>query len=809
MGLPSPAGAVAGYGDVGEGTWYTDAVQWSTDNGITDIAGPCFGPDTPVSRGETAVWIYNMENPPDNRVQGDYPTTGPATGDDDGVGDRHSFTDVTDASQDDAISWMANTGITTGKSPTTFAPDDTLTRAEAAAFLHRLEGEPAAPPHSFVDVVTAWQQGGVSWMADTGITTGKSPTTFAPEDTLTRAHLVTFLYRYQNEPDVTVNTTTPTCDPAQTVVQYTIGDTIAGFPSGIAAASGNFSGASVSITDSGSTVTVEINDGGSAAYTGAIYTCTSAGGCTIVNGRVTNGTVNATTSTATIGGEDGDDMDEMSSTPGEGTTITMARAGGELIIALTTQPNALDGANAAERNAGNVSNQIFDPLVWINDDLEFEPALAESWTVSDDGLTYTFKLREDVVFHNGEPFNADSVVFSWEVQKQPENAYFNYYERAAEVNKIDEFTVELVAPEPNALFLGLTAAIWFFVPPEYYAEVGLTGFGQAPVGTGPFMLTEWVQGDRIVLDRNPNYWREGFPKLDRIIFRPITESSTRASAIQTGEVDIVNRLSPDDAASLDGIDGVNVIDYPTNRVYYIAFNNLTSGVGEPTEDPLVRQALNYAVDVEGIIGALFNGKGVRATGLMTAADFGYNDQLVPYPYDPERARELLAEAGFADGFDIGFACPSGAYTNFVQVCEAVAAQLREVGVNAPSLEIMDSGAYWDLESKKQLPPLFGDSWSNPNPEGWHRLKGAMGGNAASFSAWSDPVVDRLLVEILATPDDDARADLYRQLQQQMYDDPPFIYLYVPFSFEAISDRVANYKPRSAEEYWLWDLAVAG
>ena len=493
----------------------------------------------------------------------------------------------------------------------------------------------------------------------------------------------------------------------------------------------------------------------------------------------------------------------------EPTTEEPAVPGGELIIALTTQPNALDGANAAERNAGNVSNQIFDPLVWINDDLELEPALAESWTVSDDGLRYTFKLREDVVFHNGEPFNADAVVFSWEVQKQPENNYFNYYERAAEVNKIDEYTVELVAPKASALFLGLTGAIWFFVPPEYYSEVGLTGFGQAPIGTGPFMLTEWAKGDRIVLDRNPNYWREGYPKLDRIIFRPITESSTRAAAIQTGEVDIVSRLTADEAAQLEGVDGVNVIEYSTNRVYYIAFNNLTSGVGQPTEDPRVRRALNHAVDVEGIIGALFNGKGVGATGLMTADDFGYNDALAPYSYDPERARELLADAGYPDGFDIGFACPSGAYPNFVQVCEAVAAQLREVGVNAPSLEIMDSGAYWDLESKKQLPPLFGDSWSNSNLEGFDRLQSAMGGQSASYSAWSDPVVDRLLVEILATPDDDARADLYRQLQQQMYDDPPFIYLYQSFSFEAISDRVANYKPRSAEEYWLWDLAVAG
>ena len=194
VGSGSPAGAVAGYGDVVEETWYTDAVQWSVDNQITGVAGFCFRPETPVSRGETAVWIYNMENRPD-------------------AGNRHPFSDVTDASQDDAISWMANNEITTGTSPTTFAPDETLRRAQVAAFLHRLADDPSAPPHSFSDVVADWQQEPVSWMSHTGVTTGTSPTTFAPEDTLTRAQLVTFLFRYQGEPEVTVNASTPSCNP--------------------------------------------------------------------------------------------------------------------------------------------------------------------------------------------------------------------------------------------------------------------------------------------------------------------------------------------------------------------------------------------------------------------------------------------------------------------------------------------------------------------------------------------------------------------------------------------------------------------
>ena len=335
LGLALPAGAVGGYGDVGEGTWYTDAVQWSTDNGIADISGFCFGPETPVSRGETAVWIYNMENQPD-------------------AGTSHSFTDVTDASQNDAISWMSNNEITTGKSPTTFAPDDTLTRAEAATFLHRLEGEPAAPAHSFVDVVKGWQQDSVSWMSNTGITTGTSPTTFAPEGTLTRAHLVTFLYRYQGKPDVTLNTSTPHCDPvdesgseslldetdAETVVQYTIGDTIAGFPSGFAAVSGNFSGASVVITGGGSTVTVEITRNGSAAYSDTTYTCASVGGCTIVNGRVTKGTVNATT--VTVGAAQTPDL-----VVGSPTVDTSAPVVGERFTLSATVRNSGDGRSAS------------------------------------------------------------------------------------------------------------------------------------------------------------------------------------------------------------------------------------------------------------------------------------------------------------------------------------------------------------------------------------------------------------------------------------------------------------------------------
>ncbi|MCQ3806118.1 MAG: S-layer homology domain-containing protein [Acidimicrobiaceae bacterium] len=192
--IAAPASGVAGYSDVEADVYYTEAVQWAVDNRVTGLDDNCFAPDAAVSRGETALWIYNMQNRP-------------------APGVAHSFTDITDDAQHDAVSWMANAGITTGTSPERFSPDNTLTRAQVAAFLHRLAGEPHAPAHPFTDVISGWQQNPVSWMANAGITTGTSPQTFSPDKTLTRAQLITFLHRYQGEPNATIDPTTPpTCN---------------------------------------------------------------------------------------------------------------------------------------------------------------------------------------------------------------------------------------------------------------------------------------------------------------------------------------------------------------------------------------------------------------------------------------------------------------------------------------------------------------------------------------------------------------------------------------------------------------------
>lgn len=478
---------------------------------------------------------------------------------------------------------------------------------------------------------------------------------------------------------------------------------------------------------------------------------------------------------------------------------------GTLTVALSTFPNALDPVQTAERNATNAAYQMFDGLLWVNDAGGLDPALAESYEISADGLTYTFHLRQGVTFHNGYPLTAADVVFTYNRGLTGGFEYSYTYERAKTVTAIDDFTVEMTTEAPDPIFLRSMATL-AIQSAKFHAEVGEDAFVAHPMGTGPFMFVEWKKGESITMAANPTYWNVGYPKVANLIFRPIPESATRLAAVQTGEVDIVGRLSAEEAATLKNVDGVTLVQYPIDRVFYIAFNNLTSGVGQPTEDARVRIAMNYAVDVDAIIDALFNGFATPAVGLVAPGNLGF-DNADPFGYDPEKAKALLAEAGYADGFSIDFACPAGAYTNFEQVCEAIQGYLRDVGIET-NLEIMESGMYWDLEGKKELPPLFGDSWSSTLGESIYRLQGALGGWDAGYSAWSDPVIDDYLAKINGEMDTDARAALYVGLQQYMRENPPFIYLYSPNVFEAINNRVHDYRPRPAEDYNLFYTWVA-
>jgi peptide/nickel transport system substrate-binding protein len=477
-----------------------------------------------------------------------------------------------------------------------------------------------------------------------------------------------------------------------------------------------------------------------------------------------------------------------------------------LRVALAASPNTIEPATGDTRQASNVAWSIFDSLVWLNDEGKIVPALAKSWSVSDDGTVYTFKLREDVTFHNGDTFDADDVVFTWQRGKQKEITYREDFLAAEKVEKVDKYTVRVILEKPNSMMLLQMNEHWGILSKEYHEEVGEEGYIQNPVGTGPFEFVEWRKADRIVLEANENYWQDEYPKVDRVVYRPIPEASTRIAAVKAGDIDIISRIGPEQAEELEGTSGVDLISYPKDRVYYIAFNNMTTGKGTPIIEQKVRQAMSYAIDYQAIIDNIFNGKAERVAGFVVPGNLGYDPSIEPYPYDPEKAEELLAEAGYPDGFEISMAGPSDTYINFEEVLQAVVGYWEEIGIEV-ELEFMESGKYWDLEAQRKLPPLFGDSWSSSTGEAFPRLVGSVGGEDASYAAWLDQRLVNLVEEVKLTPDQDERAEVYTEILRYMNEDPPFVYLYQPLAFEATTERVMGYEPRVSEQYYLKGVEI--
>ncbi len=478
---------------------------------------------------------------------------------------------------------------------------------------------------------------------------------------------------------------------------------------------------------------------------------------------------------------------------------------GTLTAAVTTDIAALEVPRAPERNAFLVAWTMYDSLVYHAPDGSIQPGLAEKWEVSSDGTTYTFYLRKGVTFHNGELFNADSVVYTWQVYTQKDVKYANYFTGAQSVEKVDDYTVKITTKEPNAALLPFMALGWTMLPPKYHAQVGAKEFAQHPVGTGPFVFKEWVKGDHVTVTANPNWWRKGYPLIQTVIFKTIPEASTRVAALRRGEIDLATRLSAEDAQGMLGERGIQVVRYLADRVYYVAFNNVSTGKDTPIKDAKVRQAMNYAVDKQAIIKSIFGGYGTVAAGLVGPANLGYEGSQ-PFTYDVAKAKQLLADAGYANGFSMGMACPSNAFLRINDVCQAVAGYFDKVGIKV-DLQFMEPNAFWDLQSKKQTPPLYIDSWSCAYGEAFNRFQGALG-KGATYAQWYDDKFVTLTDQIVRTVDRDKRAALYQQMQQLTQTDPPFVYLYYPDSFEATRSRVVGYTPYASEEYYLWGVGLS-
>ncbi|MDA3951476.1 MAG: ABC transporter substrate-binding protein [Spirochaeta sp.] len=463
------------------------------------------------------------------------------------------------------------------------------------------------------------------------------------------------------------------------------------------------------------------------------------------------------------------------------------QSGGVLVFARSGDSVGLDPARETDGESFYGSTQIFDNLVeFVPGTTEIRPALAESWDIADDGLTFTFHLREGVEFHDGTPFNAEAVKFSFDRQRNEDHPYFDlgpwkywgYMSMSDIVDDIvveDEYTVRFDLKKVEAPFLAnLAMDFAAIVSPTAVAELG-EDFKNNPVGTGPFSFVEWVKDDRIVVERNEDYWRRP-AYLDRLVLRVIPDATARFLALQAGEVDVIDFPSPEDLEAMEADPDIELIQQPGLNVGYIAMNNDK----EPFGDVLVRRAVNHAINKQDIIDAVFGSAGQPATNPIPPTMWSHNDDIDPYEYDPERARELLAEAGYPDGFETDlWAMPVSRpyFPDGRTVAEIAQANLAEVGIDAEIVSF-DWGTYLDrTDSGEHEMALLGWTGDNGDPDNF--LYVLLSSDAAEIPAgniafWRNDEFDTLIEEAKTTFDMDRRTELYMEAQEVFHDQAPWV-----------------------------------
>jgi peptide/nickel transport system substrate-binding protein len=343
------------------------------------------------------------------------------------------------------------------------------------------------------------------------------------------------------------------------------------------------------------------------------------------------------------------------------------------VVGVQEEADVLDPPRGYTALSEMYLNHFLEPLVGIEgEDLKAVGLLAERWTTINP-TTWRFFLRKGVKFHNGEAFDAEDVKYSFEVYADPKSRRAHMLSAVERVEVRDSHTVDVITAKPFGALLTNMARL-FVLPKDTREKLGADGFGQQPIGTGPYRFVQWQRDHQLVLEANSGYWRAA-PSPNRLVFRVIKDPATRAAELRAGGVDIITNPPIGQLEVLDRGE-TQVVAAKAGRVIMYPFN-----LKQPPFDNLkVRQAVNLAVDREVIVRSVLGGRGMVLGGPFTLGWLGYDPEVKPYPYDPARARLLLAEAGYPQGFETSWSISSGALLKDAEIAEAAAAQLRQVGV---------------------------------------------------------------------------------------------------------------------------------
>ena len=497
-----------------------------------------------------------------------------------------------------------------------------------------------------------------------------------------------------------------------------------------------------------------------------------------------------------------------------------ASAKDTIVVGWEADMTTLDPAKTVGAHELRYAMQVFEGMWRLEgSSTQIRPSLATQWRNSGDGKEWTFTLRPGVRFHDGTPLRAQDVAWSYERWMDPKHPYSDppygvpqYNLRALDkVLAVDDRTVKFVLKRVDALFE--SNMLWpnagGIVSPEAVKKAGKRGFATKPVGTGPWRVAEWTKGVRLILERNNDHWGNP-PVLRRLIIKPVPEDAVRLGQLKTGDVDVIVALPPQFITSVLSDPSLKLMRSVASHLWWVALNLRE----KPLSDKRVRQALNYGVNKEAIVRALLKGGAQLARGPMMVGSWAEDTTLNPYPHDPRRARELLAAAGYPNGFRTRFWVPESGSGMLApkDIAVMVQAQLKEIGV---VVDIVTQewtsyvGQYGAEGLAPKGKPAYGMaemSWNTPPPDPAHYMDATL--KTESFPPagynpgfYSNPEFDRLVTEAGRIMDREKRKRLYQRAQRIAYEDAPWIFMFSAENLVAarsnVQGLVANPSP-----WWL-------
>ncbi|MBI2305554.1 MAG: hypothetical protein HYU86_12510 [Chloroflexi bacterium] len=481
------------------------------------------------------------------------------------------------------------------------------------------------------------------------------------------------------------------------------------------------------------------------------------------------------------------------------------------VLSYAADPTSLDTHLDSTRSGVGIHDLIYDGLFrrGRNPKLDLIPCLALSYRTVDD-LTWEFKLRSGVKFHNGEEFNAEVVKFN--VERQQDAAfkprYITDFKDITEVKVMDPLTVRIISKTPDPT-MPLKFIQSMVVPMKYVKEKGNAILTTDPVGTGPYRFLKWVKDERIELEANEGWWgwQKGAPweksaVIKKLTFRPIPQDAGRIASLRTGEVDIFHPISVEGAKAIKDDPNLEARYVRSASSPWIGISQLEPG---PLRNKQVRQALNYAVDVDTMLKTIMAGTAERQYSAVGPSYMGYDPNRKPYPYDPKKAKELLAAAGYPNGFEVVFDNPERGHPYQKENVQAIAQYLAEVGVKA---KIVPHATAEDFSGKAKqagtgpVGLIYGTRGTSTLDPDFVLYQSFHSQGSENYSYYNNPEFDRLVEEGRRTMDQEKRVPIYRKALELAFDDPAAIYLWQwTYEFGINKKKLPSAQPR----LWLMGL----